>query len=100
MDTAERGFVYLIPSQGVAIGRFKLERPAKESFYMWGKPWLTVEFKLVSTKTATIHRLANPSFYRQFRCFVGGETGIDDAQGFWRGAFKRYRDGSFGYILS
>ena len=89
----------IIPSNGVAIARFKLKRPAQQPFSASGKPCLTAEFKLVSSNsTAMIRWLGNPTSYPQFRCFVGGETGIEFVEDFWGRVFTRYRDGYFGYI--
>ena len=89
----------LIPFKGVQIAGFKLERPATESFAMLGKPWLTAEFKLIPASADTLPPMADRSLSRRFRCVVGGETGIEYAQYFYPGAFRKYRDGYFGYIL-
>lgn len=89
----------IIPSNGVALARFKLKRPAQQPFSASGKPCLTAEFKLVSSTTTTmIHWLGDPTSYPQFRCFVGGETGIEFVEDFWGRVFAKYRDGCFGYI--
>ena len=89
----------LIPSNGVAIARFKLNRPVQQTFSPSAKPRLTAEFKLVASNTTAILRwLGKPTSYPQFRCFVGGETGIQFVEDFWERTFARYRDGYFGYI--
>ncbi|MGO8928817.1 MAG: hypothetical protein ACLQU3_18270 [Limisphaerales bacterium] len=89
----------IIPSNGVAIARFKLERPTQQSLFASGKPCLTAEFKLVSSNPTTMFPwLGNSTSYPQFRCFVGGETGIEFVEDFWGRRFTKYRDGYFGYI--
>ena len=47
-----------------------------------------------------LHGWLGPDFYRQFRCVVSGEVGIEFVEEFWPNGFKYYRDGYFGYILS
>jgi hypothetical protein len=90
----------LIPTNGIKIWKFKAERPTKQRFFMAGQPGLTVEFKVIPHSRYDTPLLVRPDFYRQFRCLVSGETGIDFVEEFWPKGFKNYRDGYFGYILS
>ena len=90
----------LIPSNGLQIARQKLERPTQQAFKMTSKPWLVTEFQLVPADTNAGHALINPGFYRQFRCLVSGDTGLDYVEEFWANNFKKQRDGYFGYIIS
>ena len=89
-----------IPSNGLHLAHFKLERPDKQpSFAMPDKTWLTAEFQLVSSNISRIYP-PNLRSYRQFRCFVSGESGLGYVEEFWPGGFENYRDGCFAYILS
>ena len=90
----------LIPTNGIQIAKVKVERPTKERFSMTGQPWLIAEFKVIPRSRYDTPLLARPNFYRQFRCVVSGEVGMEFVEEFWPNGFKNYRDGHFGYILS
>ena len=66
----------------------------------WNSPGhdeLAVEFKLVSNDPKN-NPLVNPAFYRQFRCIVHGETGIEYVEEFIPNNFKKDSDGYYGYV--
>jgi hypothetical protein len=90
----------LIPTNGIQIAKFKAERPTKVRFFMAGQPWLSIEFKVIPHSRHGTPLLARSDFYRQFRCIVSGETGIEFVEEFLGDGFKNYRDGYFDYILS
>jgi hypothetical protein len=89
----------LIPTNGIQIAKFKVERPTKERFLKAGHPWLILEFKVIPRSRYGTPLLARPRFYRQFRCVVSGEAGLEFVEEFWPNGFKTYLDGYFGYIL-
>src|SRR3954470_21428798 len=70
-----------IPSNGVAVGKFKLARPAAQIFGAPnGKRWLMAELQLAGTN-APRPTLAGSGV--QFRCVIRGDRGIEFAQDFW-----------------
>ena len=89
----------LIPTNGIQIAKFKAERPTKEPLFVGAQPWLILEFKAIPRSRYDTPLLARPRFYRQFRCVVSGEVGMEVVEEFWPNGFKNYRDGYFGYIL-
>ena len=104
----ERVLGDLIPSNGVALAGFKLRRPAKTALYgnfayERDKPWLTAEFKVVSTNTAKFPRFnttAGPRSLPQFVEVGSGETGIQFRIGESFPGIHGYQDGDFRYIRS
>ena len=62
-----------------------------------GRESLVAEFSLVS-KDAPNHPLVKPAFYRQFRCVIRGEQGIEYAEEFIQGSFHKDSGGYFGYV--
>lgn len=61
--------------------------------------FLVVEFKLVNGTTND--PLVKPAFYRQYRCVIHDEQGIEFVEEFASASgFAQYSDGIFGYILS
>lgn len=62
-----------------------------------GQKYLVVEFG-VTGENAASNSLVKPAFYRQFRCVIHGETGIDYAEEFWPRGFQKYPDGFFNYV--
>ncbi len=89
----------VIPAKGLKLPGFKLERPTRLAFGEAGKGQMVAEFKILGTNAAN-HRLATPAFYRQYRCIVHGESGIEYVEEFWPDSFKQYSDGVFGYIVT
>jgi hypothetical protein len=93
----------VIPAGGMTIvvgHSFQLGRPTRERFDCFpGKTQMAVEFKLVGTNVAN-HPLVQPAFYREFRCVIRGETGIEYVDEFWRNSFIKYSDGYFGYVVA
>lgn len=68
----------------------------------WSNPGhdtLAVEFSLVSSDAAK-HPLVNPAFYRQFRCVIHGDQGIEYSQEFMLGSFHQDSGGCYGYVLT
>jgi hypothetical protein len=73
----------VVPSNGVHLLKFNLNRPTYESFDSGGGSFLVAEFKL------TVPRLANnpllkPAFFRDVRYVLYGENGIEYVQELWR----------------
>ena len=62
-----------------------------------GHEELVAEFG-VTGKNAASNPLVMPLFYRQFRCVIHGETGIDFVEEFFPPGFKKYPDGFYNYI--
>jgi len=89
----------VIPAKGLRLLGFKLERPTRLSLGTYGKSQLVAEFKILGTNAAN-HQLVAPRFYRQYRCVVHGEGGIEFVEEFWPSIFKKYSDGSFGYVVT
>jgi hypothetical protein len=89
-----------IPAKGVQLGRFKLTRPTLQTFEAPpGKSQLVAEFKVIGGKVAN-HPLVKPAFYREFRCVIRGESGVEYVTEFWGGKFLTYSDGYYGYIIA
>jgi RNA polymerase sigma factor (sigma-70 family) len=68
----------------------------------WSDPGhdrLAVEFRLI-TKDGASHPLVKPAFYRQFRCMVRGEEGIEYVEEFSPGQFKQDAGDYYGYIIT
>ncbi len=62
-----------------------------------GHEQLLVEFG-VTGKNAAGSRLVKPAFYRQFRCVIHGENGIDFIEEFSPAGFKKYPEGFFNCV--
>jgi RNA polymerase sigma factor (sigma-70 family) len=65
--------------------------------------YLAVEFKL--SYATPNNSLLTPAFYRQYRCVIYCEHGIEFIEEFWpgtgnRGGFGKYSDGDFGYVVT
>jgi len=88
-----------IPTNGVHLLNFNLNRPTVRRFDSEGKSWLAAEFSLSGTNAAS-NPLVKPAFFRQFRFVLYGESGIDYVQEIWGGQFRSYSDGYFGYIVT
>jgi hypothetical protein len=90
----------LVPANGVTILSFKFGRPTRERFDCpRGKTEMAIELKLVGTNVAN-HPLVRPAFYREFRCVIRGESGIEYVEEFWRNQFIQYSDGCFAYVIA
>jgi len=91
----------VIPSNGVGLLKLKLARPTHLFITrdVQGRSELALEFKLVGPNT-TNHPLVKPAFYREFRCVLRGEHGIEYAQEFGYRNFQPYADGCFGYVTA
>lgn len=76
----------------------KFVHGGKASKWSWpGHDELVVEFKLVSDnpeKSPLVHQ----AFYRQFRCVLRGEGGIEYMEEFFPGNFKKDSDGYYGDV--
>ncbi len=71
---------------------------SKTKKYSWpGHNELMLEFKLIS-KNPESNPLVKPAFYRQFRCVLRGEGGIEYMEEFTPGNFKKDSDGYYGDI--
>ena len=62
-----------------------------------GHDRLAVEFRLIA-KDGANHPLAKPAFFRQFRCMLRGEEGIEYAEEFFPNQFKQDSGDYYGYI--
>lgn len=70
----------------------------KKNIWSWPEhDELIVEFKLAS-KDPENHALVKPAFYRQFRCVLRGEHGIEYVEEFIPNNFKKISDGYYGYV--
>ncbi len=89
-----------IPANGVQMFKFKLARATRQTFESpKGKSQLVAEFKVADGNAAN-HPLVKPAFYREFRCVIRGEGGIEYVYEFWPGQFRQYSDGFFGYVVA
>ena len=64
-----------------------------------GKSLFVAELKVIGSNLVN-HPLVKPAFYREFRCVIRGERGIEFVQEFWPGKFQSHSDGYFGYVLA
>lgn len=94
----ENVFGKLIPTNGHS-SQITLNGSTQENFDSHGKSWLVAEFKLTGTNAAS-NPLSKPTFYRQFRIVVYGDTGIESVQEIWRDRFTSYPDGLFAYLAT
>jgi len=89
-----------IPTNGVQLSGFSLTRPTMQKFEAPpGKSQFVAELKVIGSSLAN-HPLVKPAFYREFRCVIRGERGIEYVQEFWPGKFQSYSDGYFGYVIA
>jgi hypothetical protein len=89
-----------IPTNGLQLPQFKLSRPTMQHFEApLGKRQLVAELKVTGNDLAN-HPLVKPAFYREFRCVIRGERGIEYVQEFWAGKFQSHSDGYFGYVIA
>jgi RNA polymerase sigma factor (sigma-70 family) len=88
-----------IPSNGVHLLNYKLNRPTIVNLDSQGKSWLVAEFSLSGLKAAS-NALVKPAFPYQFRFVIFGESGIEFAQALWGNQFRSYPDGYYGYIVA
>src|SRR5207249_10913084 len=90
----------VIPAKGVQLGGLKLTRPTMQKFEAApGKTQLVAEFKIIGSNLVS-HPLVKPAFYREFRCVIRGERGIEFVHEFWPGNFQTYSDGYCGYVIA
>ena len=64
---------------------------------VWSWPGLVVEFKLVGNNLRN-NPLVSPAFYRQFRCIIRGEHGIEYVEEFEPDNFKADAGAYYSYI--
>jgi RNA polymerase sigma factor (sigma-70 family) len=89
-----------IPTNGVQLAKFKLTRPTAMKFEAPpGKSQFVAELKVIGSNLAN-HPLVAPAFYREFRCVLRGENGIEYVEDLWAGNFRNYSDGYFGYVIA
>jgi hypothetical protein len=97
---AEKLLGNIIPANGLNFLSFHLVRPTRQEFGCPpGKSEMIAEFQLISTDAAN-HSFVKPAFYREYRCVIRGESGVEYVHEFWPGEFKNYPDGYFGYVLA
>src|SRR6185369_14458869 len=90
----------MIPAKGLQLVGLKLTRPTLQKFEAAaGKTQLVAEFKIIGSNLVS-HPLVKPAFYRQFRCLIRGERGIEFVHEFWPCNFQTYSDGYFGYVIA
>src|SRR6185436_4597383 len=79
-----------IPKNGVQLSQFRLTRPTLQKFEApTGKSLFVAELKVVGSNLVN-HPLVAPAFYREFRCVLRGESGIEYAEEFWPGKFQSH----------
>lgn len=89
-----------IPTNGVQLLKFKLTRPTMQRFQAPpGKSQFVAELRVIGSNLVN-HPLVAPAFYREFRCVLRGESGIEYAEEFWAGEFRSHSDGYFGYVIA
>jgi len=98
-NVSESTFGNAIPAEVMQASGSQLARATQTFESPQGKSQLVAEFKLISSDAAN-HPLVKPAFYREFRCVIHGDSGIEYAQEFWPGKFQQYSDGYFGYIVA
>lgn len=77
---------------------FKFVHGSKMNSWSWPEhDELVVEFKLVSENPES-NPLVNPAFYRQFRCVLRGNAGIEYVEEFPLDNFKKEWGGYYGYV--
>src|SRR5436190_10335892 len=96
-SASEKLFGNLIPSNGVHLLGANLKRPVVTDLSWAGHDQLAAEFRLVGDHAGD-NLLVQSKFYRQFRCVVRGESGIEYVQEFRPDKFQKYDDGYFSYI--
>jgi RNA polymerase sigma factor (sigma-70 family) len=86
---------YGVTNQFIHVGK-------TQTFDWPGRNQLVTEFKLTGAKTDG--PMLKPAFFRQYRCVIHGDNGIDFVEEFWGGArtggFTTYPDGTFAYVTS
>lgn len=87
----------LVPSDGVHVLNLNLDRRTLENYE--GKSLLVAEFSLIGPKAAK-NPMVQPSFFRQFRVVMYGDSGIEYVQELSSGQFRSYPDGYYGYIVT
>jgi hypothetical protein len=96
----EKALKKVIPAKGVQLAGLKLARPTLQKFEAApGKTQLVAEFKVIGSNLVS-HPLVKPAFYREFRCVIRGERGVEFVEEFWPGKFQSYSDGYFGYVIA
>lgn len=89
-----------IPPKGLALPFLTLKRPDKQAFESQLGSYLLIEMHL-SGPNAGKNSLWHPAFYRQFRCVLSGEKGLEyvvEFMGF--DGFKPVKNGYCGLILT
>jgi RNA polymerase sigma factor (sigma-70 family) len=94
---SEKVFGNLIPSNGVHVLGVNMKRPVVKDMSWPGHEMLVAEFRL-DGEHAGDNLLVQSKFYRQFRCVIRGETGIEYVQELLPDKFQKYDDGYFSYI--
>ena len=97
---AERILGNAIPAKGIKVLSLQLVRPTRLKFECPpGKSQLAASSES-SAQMLRNHPLVKPAFYREFRCVIRGESGIEYVQEFWPGEFRHYPDGYFGLVIA
>ena len=94
----ERMLGNVIPSNGLRIARFQLQRPGRVHFRNDGVPMLSAQFQLSGPEieAGRSSPVTSPKFYRQFRMVILGEDDFPYVEEF--GRIQRYEDGVYVYI--
>jgi hypothetical protein len=96
-STLEKALGNLIPTNGLAVGRFHLRRPRRANPYVFIQPTLSVEFQLSGPEVATGRsQVVTPKFNREFRLVIVGEDGFPYVEEFQKAA--KYGEGVFIYV--
>lgn len=96
-STLERALGNLIPTNGLAVGRFRLRRPRRANPYVFIQPTLSVEFQLSGPEVAAGRsHVVTPKFNREFRLVIVGEDGFPYVEEFQKAA--KYGEGVFIYV--
>ena len=98
--TLERMLGNAIPSNGLRVAKFQLQRPARVHFRNADGPLLSAQFRLsgAEIEAGRSSLVTSPKFYRQFRMVIVGEDGFPYVEEFER--VQRYADGVYVYVNS
>jgi hypothetical protein len=96
----ERMLGNVIPSNGLRIAKFQLQRPARVNFRNADVSSLSAQFQLSGPEieAGRSSPVTSRKFYRQFRMVILGEDGFPFVEEFER--IQRYADGIYIYVNS
>lgn len=94
-----KGLGHFAPSNGIAIAKYKIERPMSVALHSYeNQDVLSAQFEVVPAQGRTNDFLQH-KFNRRFRMLISGEDGFSYVKEFLGPyAFRTYADGVFGYL--